>query len=170
MAKLDSYLQRKAQALADRRADFQAKPGASVIQISASSHVAGITGARPTRMSETTIITDSAPGLAGHALGPTAPEMLMGALASCLVHTYLIQATLLDIPLDHVEVTVSAALDMAGVVGLPANEPPSITDITYSAYIESPAPPDAIQQMHEAVEQTCPVLNTLRLPVEVRRK
>ena len=45
--------------------------------------------------------------------------MLLGALASCLVHTYLIQATLMQLPLDHVEVEVQGALDMAGVVGLP---------------------------------------------------
>ena len=61
--------------------------------IKAVSWVAGITGARPVKMGEIQFVTDSAPGLAGHALGPTAPEMLLGALASCLVHTYLIQAT-----------------------------------------------------------------------------
>ncbi len=108
-------------------------------------------------------MTDSAPGLAGHALGPTAPELLLGALASCLVHTYLIQATLLDLPLDHVEVEVQGALDMAGVVGLPYTALPQLEAVTYTARVTSSAAPEAIERMHAAVDETCPVLNTLRL-------
>ena len=114
-------------------------------------------------------ITDSAPALAGHALGPTAPEMLLGALASCLVHTYLIQATLLQIPLDNVEVEVKGALDMSGVVGLPYTALPQLSEVTYSAKVTSPAAPEDIARMHAAVDETCPVLNTLRLPTPVQR-
>ncbi len=170
MAKLDSYLERKAGALEARQADYRANPDAALIAVKASSKVAGITGARPTRMGETVFVTDSAPGLAGHALGPTAPELLLGSLASCLVHTYLIQAVLLNIPLDHVEVEVSGRLDMSGVVGLPYDRPPVMQDITYIARVESPAPADAIARMHAAVDDTCPVLNTVRYPVAVSRR
>lgn len=169
MAKLDTYIARKTAVLADRRADFTANPAAALITITASSKVAGITGARPTRAGEHAVLTDSAPGLAGHALGPTAPELLLGALASCLVHTYLIQAALLDIPLDHVEVEVSGRLDMAGVVGLPYTQPPRMQDITYHAKVESPAPAEAVAEMHRLVDETCPVLNTVRYPVEARQ-
>lgn len=169
MALLDSYIARKTAVLAARRADYEAKPESSVISIKASSQVAGITGARPVRIGDHTVLTDSAPGLAGHALGPTAPELLLGSLASCLVHTYLIQAVLLNVPLDHVEIEVSGRLDMAGVVGLPYEQPPHIEDITYTARVQSPAPPADIERMHAAAEETCPVLNTLRFPVQVRR-
>lgn len=169
MAKLDSYLERKAEALAARQADYTAQPEKAVIQVKASSKVAGITGARPTRMGDTVVVSDSAPGLAGYALGPTAPEMLLGALASCLVHTYLIQAVLLNIPLDHVEIEIAAALDMSGVVGLSYDQPPLLQNVRYTAHIESPAAAEQIAQMHAIVEATCPVLNTLRLPVSVER-
>ncbi len=170
MAKLDSYLERKNKALADRRADYQTNPQAATIKLTASSKVAGITGARPTRMGEITFVTDSAPGLAGHALGPTAPEMLLGALASCLVHTYLIQAVLLNIPLDHVEIEVKGELDMSGVVGLPYDEPPRMSNITYAARIESPCSAEDVRRLHEGVADTCPVLNTIRYPVSVTRQ
>lgn len=168
MAKLDSYLARKAEAVKQRQADFQANPDAAVVTLTATSKVAGITGARPTRMGETVVISDSGPGLAGHALGPTAPEMLLGALASCLVHTYLLQAVLLNIPLDHVEVTTSGTLDYATVVGLPYEQPPRMENITYTAHVETSASKEQIEALHTAVEETCPVLNTLRFPVEVR--
>lgn len=166
---LTPYLVRKQAVLNQRQADFQAMPERATVQIKATSWVAGITGARPVRINEATILTDSAPGLAGHALGPTAPELLLGALASCLVHTYLIQAVLLDLPLDHVEVEASGALNMAGVVGLPATALPQLEGVTYTARVTSSASPEDLERMHQAVERDCPVLNTLRLPTDVRR-
>ncbi|NWF70243.1 MAG: OsmC family protein [Chloroflexi bacterium] len=169
MSKLDSYLQRKAGVLAERRHDFRQKPEAATISLTAVSKVAGITGARPTRVGDFSILTDAAPGLAGHALGPSAPELTLAALASCLVHTYLIQAALMNLPLDHVEIEASARVELAGVVGLPYEQPPQMRDFTYRARIESSASPAEIERMHQAVEQTCPVLNTLRSPVNVTR-
>jgi uncharacterized OsmC-like protein len=168
MSKLDSYIARKTAALSDRRADWTADPAKSMIHISATSTLAGVTGARPTRMGSHMVVSDSAPGLAGHSLGPTAPEMLLGSLASCLLHTYIIQACLLNVPLDALEVEVSAALDMAPVVGLPG-DPPLLENMTYTARIDSPAAAEIIEKLHEAVDATCPVLNTLRSPIAIRR-
>ncbi len=169
MSALAPYLSRKHAVLEQRQADFQAAPEKALVSIQASSHVAGNTGARPVQMGETRFITDSAPGLAGHALGPTAPEMLLGALASCLVHTYLIQATLMGLPLDNVEVEVKGTLDMSGVVGLPYTELPQLEGVTYTARINSSAAAADIERMHVAVDETCPVLNTIRRPTAVQR-
>ncbi len=170
MSKLEPYLERKRTVLAQRQADFTAAPEKALIAVRANSWVAGVTGARPVQMGPIQFVTDSAPGLAGHALGPTAPEMLLGALASCLVHTYLIQAVLLDLPLDHVEVECQGTLDMSGVVGLPYNELPQLAGVTYTARVTSSATADQIEQMHAAVEATCPVLNTIRFPTVVARR
>jgi uncharacterized OsmC-like protein len=169
MSALAPYLSRKQAVLQQRQADFEAAPEKAVVRIKATSWVAGNTGARPVRMGETLFLTDSAPALAGHALGPTAPEMLLGALASCLVHTYLIQATLLQLPLDNVEVEVQGALDMSGVVGLPYTALPQLASVSYTARVTSAAEPQAIERMHALVEETCPVLNTIRLPTPVQR-
>lgn len=169
MAMLEPYLTRKGAVLAARRNDFQVDPVKAVVRLKATSWVAGNTGARPVRMGEIVWVTDSAPALAGHALGPTAPEMLLGALASCLVHTYLIEATLLSLPLDTVEVTVQGALNMAAVVGLPADEPPRLEQVTYSAQVTGLDDPAQAEQLHARVDVACPVLNTLRFPVTVQR-
>lgn len=169
MAKLDSYMTRKAEALAARQADWHGSPEKSTMTITVSSQVAGVTGVRPVTIGKFHLVTDSAPGLAGHSLGPTSPELLLGALASCLVHTYLIQAALTGVPLDEVSVTISGVLDYGPVVGLPTNVPSKFESITYRADVQSPAGDDAIAAMHAAVEATCPVLNTLRYPVTVTR-
>jgi len=169
MAKLDSYIERKAAALADRKADWTTNPEKAVATIKASSKVAGITGTRPTTMGSFTIVSDSAPGLAGHSLGPTAPEMLLGALASCIVHTYFIHATLMNIPLDDVAVDISGTIDYKPVIGMPADKPPAIENIHYQARVESPADAATIEQLHAAVEANCPVLNTIRHPTSIQR-
>lgn len=44
MAKLDPFIERKAQAVADRQADFSANPGKSLVTIKATSWVGGVTG------------------------------------------------------------------------------------------------------------------------------
>lgn len=169
MAKLDSYIARKTEALADRQRDWTANPEKGVATIRASSKVAGITGTRPTKMGDYMLVSDSAPGLAGHSLGPTSPEMLLGALASCLVHTYLIHATLLNIPLDDVSIEISGTLDYKPVVGLPSSIRPAFSDIQYKATVESPADAATIEQLHASVEANCPVLNTIRYPTSIQR-
>jgi uncharacterized OsmC-like protein len=169
MAKLDTYLQRKAQVLSERRSDFEAAPERAMVRLTVSSWVAGTTGARPVRVGESLWITDSAPALAGNGLGPTAPEMLLGALASCLAHTYLIAAALHGTALDGVDVTVKGALDMASVVGLEASELPRMEQVTWHAAVTSPDGDEAVDRLHDVVDRLCPVLNTLRFPVEVRR-
>jgi uncharacterized OsmC-like protein len=170
MAALDSYLQRKAGVLAQRREHFTAHPGSSLVRLKATSHVAGTTGVRPVKMGDYIIISDSAPGLAGHSLGPSSPEMLLGALASCLIHTYLLQATLLEIPLDHVEVVIEGALDMGPVVGLPHEGPITMEGLRYTPTVTADVPAETIEKLHQLVEQTCAVLNTLRSPMEVVRQ
>lgn len=170
MALLDSYIERKAKVLAQRREDLTANPEAAFVPLKATSHAAGITGVRPVQMGQYIVISDSAPGLAGHSLGPSSPEMLLGALASCLVHTYLLQATLLDIPLDGVEIEVTGGLDMTAVVGLPSDAPIRLERLAYAPTVASPAGPEEIERLHAAVEETCAVLNTLRSPMEVVRK
>lgn len=169
MSALAPYLTRKQDVLAQRQADYQAAPEKAVVKLKASSWVAGNTGARPVKMGEILFITDSAPALAGHALGPTAPELLLGALASCLIHTYLIQAVLLDLPLDHVELEVRGDLDMTAVVGLPSEHLPQLANIVYTAHVQSDASPAELARLHAEVELTCPVLNTLRFPTAVTR-
>ncbi|MCS6834621.1 MAG: OsmC family protein [Anaerolineae bacterium] len=171
MGKLQEYLKRKAEAMAARRQSWIDQPESAHITIQASSTLAGVTGARPTRMGEALVVSDSAPGLAGHALGPTAPEMLLGALASCLVHTYVIQAVVMGLDLEAVRVDVEGRLDMRPAIGMQVSPPSPIQPIHYRAHLEvSGATQEQLQALHEAVEQTCPVLLTLRQPIQVSRQ
>lgn len=76
----------------------------------------------------------------------------------------------LAIPLDHIEVVIEGALDMTGVVGLPSAGPIKLEGLRYTPTATSAASAEQIEQLHQAVEQTCAVLNTLRSPMEVVRQ
>lgn len=169
MLNLDTFLERKSAVLTQRQQDFTADPVRATVVLRADAWVASFTGARPVTLGAHTILTDSAAGLGGNSLGPSAPELVLGALASCLAHTYLIVAALHTIPLETVSIHAQGALDLTGVVGLPAPEAPRIQTIEWQAQVETTAGEEAIAMLHAEVERLCPVLNTLRMPVTVRR-
>jgi uncharacterized OsmC-like protein len=145
----------------------QAKPDEQT-PISASVRVEGRSGVRRVRIRDHQVITDSGPHLAGYNLGPTAPELQLGALGSCLSHTFIIQAALRGIRLDAVEVEVSATISpRAGQTG-PDEEPVIPRELTYIAHVESPASPDQLAELQEAVERACPLYLLLTTPHTIR--
>lgn len=169
MSDLRQFLSRKSGVLAERRHDFTENPAAALATLTATSTISHENFARPTTMGNFQMVSDSGVGLGGQALGPSAPEMMLGALASCLVHTYLLQSVLMNIPLSHVEVSVTGQIDLTGVVGLPSEQPPIMQTITYTAKVESSASAEEVEKIHAEVEATCPVLNTFKSPVSVTR-
>ncbi len=170
MTNLDEYMNRKAAVLAERHRELVDKPGTGVAELTVKSHVAGITGLRPVTMGQYTVVTDSGPALAGHSLGPSSPEMLLGALASCLTHTYVLQAALHDIQLDHVEVDVSGTLDMADAVNPDNQKTIAIENISYHANVQSTQDSNRLEELDDLVQMGCAVLNTIRHSQEVRKR
>lgn len=134
--------------------------------LSATARVAGGSGIRPVRVREFTIVTDSGPALAGYDLGPTAPELLLSALASCLAHTFLIAAVNRQVELEHLEVEVRATLDFRGVLEV-SDAPPAPDNIHYEARIQSSANDEQLAQLQADVERLCPVLYAITQPLPV---
>ncbi|MFE3280096.1 OsmC family protein [Nocardia sp. NPDC059239] len=127
----------------------------------------GRSGLRRIRIRDHQLLSDSAVDFAGYDLGPTSPELQIGTLGSCLVHTFLIHAAVQQIPLHAIEVEVSADLDArAGVAGF-EDIAPQPGNIRYAVRISSPAPRQRLLDLHRHVERTCPVLNLVRLPNDV---
>src|SRR5271165_7387093 len=107
MSTLIEYLAQKRQALLDRRrriADGSLGP----VPLKARATAEGRSGVRRIRVRDFQVVTDSPPDFAGYDLGPSSPELVLGALGSCLNHSYLIQAAALDVPIEVIEVEVEA--------------------------------------------------------------
>lgn len=166
MSNLREYLvQKRERLLAKRAAAAEKTP--DPLQISATVRAEGRSGVRRIRIRDYQIITDSAVDFAGYGLGPTAPELQLGALGSCLAHSFLIQAADHETPIDALEVEVAAEIDArAGQPGYP-----DITvhprQIRYTLRVESPASAEEIAALQGAMENACPILSLLRNPHEI---
>lgn len=167
MSDLAEYLVQKRAALRDRRRAVE-EGALGVVPFLARASAEGRSGIRRTRIRDFQIISDSPPGFAGYDLGPGSPEILLGALSSCLVHTWLIHAADQEVQLDSLEAEVRGQLDPRS--GRPGFEdvPVYPHDISYRVLIRSPATPGQIESVSAAVERLCPVLNLLIRATAIR--
>jgi uncharacterized OsmC-like protein len=169
MSTLREYLVQKREALLEKRRQADA-PDADVgpSVLSARVKAEGRSGVRRIRIRDFQILSDSPPDFAGYSLGPGSPELQLGVLGSCLTHIFLIQAADQEIPLDSLEVEVSAQIDHRS--GRPGFEqvPVYPQHIEYTVHLESPATARQIRELHTAVERVCPILNLLLNPQEIR--
>jgi uncharacterized OsmC-like protein len=166
VSSLVEYLSQKREALLARRARI-ADGRLGPARLKASVVAEGRSGVRRIRIRDFQTITDSPPDFAGYDLGPSSPELQLGVLGSCLNHSFLIQAAALEIPIESITVDVEATLDPRAKSAGFETAPVYPYDISYVVRIASPASAAQIEQLHVAVEQSCPLLNLLKHPQTV---
>jgi uncharacterized OsmC-like protein len=163
MGTLNEYLAEKRLALAARQERLEAGE-AQPHTLRAAVRAEGRSGVRRIRIRDFQVISDSGPDFAGYNLGPSSPELQLGVLGSCLTHVFLIQAARLEVPLESLEVEVSGEMDpQAGRPGF-EGVPVYPHNLSYRVQVVSPATPEAIAELHAAVERACPILNLLVNP------
>jgi uncharacterized OsmC-like protein len=166
MSSLLEYLSQKRQAFLSRRAQI-ADGRLGPARLKASATAEGRSGVRRIRIRDFQVISDSPPDFAGYDLGPSSPELQLGVLASCLNHSFLIQAAALEIPIESIAVDVEATLDPRAKSTSFEAVPVYPTDISYVVRIESAASAEEIERLQTAVEDSCPILNLLRNPQKI---
>ncbi len=131
-----------------------------------SAHVTaeGRSGVRRIRIKEHQIILDSPPELAGYGLGPGSQEVQLGVLGSCLTHVYLTQAALQEVPLDSLDVKVTADIDHRATQEEFSHIPVWPQNVHYTINVTSPASDEQLAAVLAAVERTCPIYNFLINP------
>lgn len=163
MSTLIDYLAQKREAFLDRRRRI-AEGSLGPTPLKARAIAEGRSGVRRIRIRDFQVITDSPPDFAGYDLGPSSPELVLGGLASCLNHSYLIQAAALDVPIESIEVEVEGIIDpRAGGPGYEST-PVYPQNISYVVRITSPASAAEIKTLRDSVEKFCPILNLLKQP------
>lgn len=161
MTTLNEYLGQKREAVLSRRARLK-KGELAPVALKANASAEGRSGIRRIRIRDFQVISDSPPDFAGYDLGPSSPELLLGALSSCLTHTYLIHAADQGVPLESLHAEVSAKIDPRG--GSEGHDaiPVYPHEIAYTVTLVSPADTEAIARLSAAVEKLCPILNLLK--------
>jgi uncharacterized OsmC-like protein len=158
---LKSYLERKSEALKAARASASDNQAERMQHLTAQVTAEGGSGIRRVRIRDFQIITDAGPAMAGYDLGPRSPEVLLGALGSCISHTVLIQAAVDGLPLDSLVVDVSADIDsLAGS----ADVRTPLQNFAFEIQIESSADQEKFRRIIELLPEICPVLNVLHQP------
>jgi uncharacterized OsmC-like protein len=165
---LRAYLEVKRAALLARRAAAEQHPPTSANLLRAQTTAEGRSGVRHIRIREHHVLSDSPADFAGYDLGPSSPELQLGVLSSCLTHVFLIQAADLRIPIDALTVEVEA--EHHPLAGRPGFEKVPIYphNIRYTVRVTSPASRARIDDLHTAVERTCPIYNLLKSPRDIQ--
>lgn len=74
---------------------------------------------------------------------------------------YSASASLMGINLESVKVTLKEDIDLNGMLGLDEKTPPGYNKISFNTDIETDADEEALMNLIEAVEQHCPVMDTI---------
>ena len=112
------------------------------------------------------IVGDEPEELLGDREGPNAVELLLGAIGSCLSVTYAGHATANGIEIDDMEFEFEGALDLRGFFGL-GDVRAGYDEIDCTAHIETEAPEEAIEELHEEVRQTSPLYDNVTNEVDL---
>jgi uncharacterized OsmC-like protein len=92
---------------------------------------------------------------------PTPMELVLAALDGCLVVVVETVATERGLPLEHVEVTSEAAIDVRGFRGVPGVRP-HFQHVSTTVRISTPDPDGFTGEYPAEVERRCPALNLVR--------
>ena len=166
MASLNAYLAEKRTAYTRLKQQWR-QPDTRPQSIAAQVTAEGRSGIRRIRIRDFQLVSDSPPDFAGYGLGPGSPEIALGALASCIAHSWLIQAASQDVPLEALTVNVTGQIDPRGAHLDQDGIPPHPHGLAFEVHVVSPASDEAISRVRAEVERICPILNLLRRPQEI---
>ncbi len=110
---------------------------------------------------------DEPQALGGSDQGPNPVELILAALGSCQEITYRAFASALGIPLKSVSVELTGDIDLRGFFAVDPSVRPGYEAIRGTVHLESSADPETLEQLRQAVNGHCPVLDILANPVPV---
>lgn len=99
--------------------------------------------------------------LGGTDTAPNPVEMVLAALGSCLVVGYSLNAAMLGIELQKIEIELEGDIDLPGFFGLPSDILPGYTSIRAKVFLKSAAGLEKLEEVHNRVTATSPVGLTL---------
>jgi uncharacterized OsmC-like protein len=111
---------------------------------------------------------DEPAGLGGTDKGANPVEHLLAALGSCQVITFQVWAQKLGIQLDEVDIALTGEIDLRGFFGEAEGVRPGFQSIDVSVQLSGPETAERYEELTQAVEEHCPVLDGLGNTVPVR--
>jgi uncharacterized OsmC-like protein len=116
------------------------------------------------------VTVDEPASLGGGNVGANPVEYALIALGSCQAITYRFWAAQLGIALEGVRVEVEGDLDVRGFFGFDDSVRPGFGGVRLRVTLSGPEQPSRYEELAEAVDAHCPVLDLFSNPVPVERQ
>ena len=113
------------------------------------------------------LTVDEPESLGGSDSGPNPIELILASLGTCQEITYRAYATVMGIPLDNVSVKLEGDIDLRGFFAVDDSVRAGYQKIRGTVHLESSATGEQLQQLRDAVNAHCPVLDIITKPVPV---
>ncbi|HET9655735.1 MAG TPA: OsmC family protein [Kineosporiaceae bacterium] len=112
-------------------------------------------------------LVDEPATLGGEDSAANPVEYALGALASCQAITYRFWAAKLGVTVDEISIEAEGDLDVRGFFGLDDSVRPGFSAIRVTVSLSGPESAQRYQELQEAVERHCPVLDLFANPTPV---
>ena len=152
----------------DNRSAIEADPSKAAAAFAVGGHLTGTTEVA-VRARGHQITVDEPPVLGGADRGANPVEHALIALASCQAITYRFWAAQLGIELDGLEVVAEGDLDVRGFFGFDDSVRPGFTAVRLKVIPSGPESAERYQQLADAVDAHCPVLDLFGHPTPIER-
>jgi len=119
------------------------------------------------RAGKHTFLVDEPGALAGDDLAASPVEFALGALISCQIVVYRLYANALGIQVDDIDITAEGDLDARRLFGIDETVRAGFTEVRLQISITGPESDERYQQLREAVDAHCPVLDLFANPTPV---
>ncbi len=114
-----------------------------------------------------TVAVDEPEELLGESSAINPQELLMAALNSCLMVSYVAGAAIKGIELESVEIVTQGELDLRGFLGIDRDVPPGYDSIRYTVYFKGDGTAQEFREIHETVMATSPNFFNITRSVEL---
>lgn len=116
-----------------------------------------------------TLLVDEPTSFGGTDLSASPVELILVALGSCQQIMYSALASTRDIPIEECEVTLTAKLNVRGLLGISSDEKifPGFSSIEYETNLSSDADESVLKQLIHDVEEQCPVMDMLTRSMKI---
>lgn len=106
-----------------------------------------------------TFLVDEPAALAGDDLAASPVEFALAALVSCQIVVYRLYAQALGIQVDDISIASEGDLDARRLFGIDETVRPGFTAVRLAVTITGPESEERYQQLRDAVDAHCPVLD-----------
>lgn len=114
-----------------------------------------------------TFQVDEPAALGGNDVAASPVEYTLGALISCQVVVYRLYAQNLGIQVDEVKIQANGHLDVRGLFGVDKSIRSGFSSVELDIQISGPESAERYEELRQAVDAHCPVLDLFANPVPV---